>query len=159
MHYSEYAKFPMLQKHHMLYVLILFTLNSPHSTESDKNSGGLTDQHIFAPLPTSKVTSINVVLPAPLTPIRAVSTLGLKTPLTPFKSSRRSSKTPCFFISYNQINTQIYFKYNQYHTNRKITFLKKMCIVPVACLKNIWSHQMWEIEVEKEEPYPSFHFC
>ncbi|BAT88497.1 hypothetical protein VIGAN_05200600 [Vigna angularis var. angularis] len=34
-------------------------------------------------------TSSRVVLPAPLTPIRAVSTPGLKAPLIPFRSSRR----------------------------------------------------------------------
>uniref|UniRef100_A0A0A8XWR3 Uncharacterized protein n=1 Tax=Arundo donax TaxID=35708 RepID=A0A0A8XWR3_ARUDO len=44
-------------------------------------------------------TSIRVVLPAPLTPISAVNTPGLKDPLTPLRSSRRSSTTPCTFIS------------------------------------------------------------
>lgn len=44
-------------------------------------------------------TSIRVVFPAPLTPIKAVRTPGLNEPLTPFKSSSRSSVMPCDFIS------------------------------------------------------------
>ncbi|BAF24820.1 Os09g0332600 [Oryza sativa Japonica Group] len=45
-------------------------------------------------------TSINVVFPAPLTPIRAVSTPGLNEPLMPFNSSNRLSVTPCALITY-----------------------------------------------------------
>ncbi|PKA63440.1 hypothetical protein AXF42_Ash005335 [Apostasia shenzhenica] len=36
-------------------------------------------------------TSIKVVLPAPLTPISAVRTPGLNAPLTPLRSTKRSS--------------------------------------------------------------------
>jgi len=38
----------------------MYTRNSPQSTESDGNSGGLMDQHIFAPLPISKVAAESV---------------------------------------------------------------------------------------------------
>nr|GMD85487.1 Coatomer subunit beta-1 [Ipomoea batatas]GMD90779.1 Coatomer subunit beta-1 [Ipomoea batatas] len=39
-------------------------------------------------------TSIRVVFPAPLTPIKAVRTPGLKAPLTPFNSTNLSSLAP-----------------------------------------------------------------
>lgn len=39
---------------------ILFTLDSPQSTGSVGNSGGLMDQHIFAPLPISEVAAEKV---------------------------------------------------------------------------------------------------
>lgn len=51
----------MLQRNLVLYALnLIYTRDSPQSTESDGNSGGLMGQHIFAPLPISKVAAEEV---------------------------------------------------------------------------------------------------
>uniref|UniRef100_A0A2P2JV06 Uncharacterized protein n=1 Tax=Rhizophora mucronata TaxID=61149 RepID=A0A2P2JV06_RHIMU len=49
---------------------------------------------IYPPVFLPANTSIRVVFPAPLTPIKAVRTPGLKAPLTPFRSTNLSSSTP-----------------------------------------------------------------
>ncbi|KAK8969960.1 hypothetical protein KSP40_PGU010879 [Platanthera guangdongensis] len=55
---------------------------------------------IYPPVFLPANTSIRVVFPAPLTPIKAVRTPDLKVPLTPFSRINFSSSILCIFISY-----------------------------------------------------------
>ena len=55
---------------------------------------------IYPPVFLPARTSIKVVFPAPLDPIKAVRTPGAKTPLTFDRSFSLVSPTPCFAISW-----------------------------------------------------------
>jgi len=77
-------------------------------------------------------TSIRVVLPAPVTPIRAVRTPGLKDPLTPFKRTNLFSTTPWFLISCKYLiifNSQ----YMQEFSNGLVLFLHYLWHVHSIC--------------------------
>ncbi|KAL0918031.1 hypothetical protein M5K25_013152 [Dendrobium thyrsiflorum] len=73
---------------------------SPTNASLRRNNAEKINDSRIPPVFLPAKTSIRVVFPAPLTPIRAVRIPGRKAPVTPLSNWSLSSVIPCSFISY-----------------------------------------------------------